>query len=215
MKRHLLVVSCLIGSLDAQAAWQTSDRHVMMLYPGVDEVLGTTLVVVENNGVEEELINLPILLPKEMIDFQAQEGVSQNQLKATDDGRIVAELNIPPGRRMIGVGFKVSADHGHVNLTFSPQTKIPNLSVIVPRDQMSLKSNDLSGPEVIEFGAQQQSMWSKLDVAAQQQIHIALTDVPKGRGRLWLLGSLMGLVILLSSIFLAWRHKPKLDDQIS
>ena len=212
MRRHIFISTLLLTvSTVANADWSTSERSVMMLYPGVDEVWGSSLVVVENKGKQTEKVAVPILLPKELSDFNAQEGVSQNQLQAKSDGRIIAELEVAPGQQMIGVGFKVAANKGMANLTFNVHRDIPNLSVIIPKQPMKMESSDFEEPRAIAFGEQQQNLFTKLEVAAGESFSIRMTNIPRGRGQLWLLGSLLSLVLIISVSYLAWGSKPKLN----
>lgn len=212
MRRHILISTFLLTvSTNAQAGWSTSERSVMMLYPGVDEVWGSSLVVVENKGTETEKVAVPILLPKELSDFNAQEGVTQNQLQAKSDGRIIAELEVPPGQQMIGVGFKVAANKGMANLTFNVHRDIPNLSVIVPQQPMTMESSYFEGPRAIAFGEQQQNLFTKLEVTAGESFSVRMTNIPRGRGQLWLLGGLLSIVLFISVSYLAWGSRPKLN----
>ncbi len=215
MMRIALLFCAIMQPLSAfaQEGFATSERHVIMLYPGLDTIWGTYLAVVENAGQQPVKARVPILMPRETVDFQAQEGIDQSNLQLGDDGQVIAEFDLAPGRQMVGVGFKVDARSGGATLTLRPKVDLATLSVLIGRDGLSVQGASLTGPEEIAFGEQVQDMWTAKDIAAGSEYTLLVDGIPQGRGGFWMIGAVMASLLVVFAALLTWRSKPVLANE--
>ena len=151
------------------------------------------------------------MLPKETVDFAAQEGVTPEELKQNEDGTLYVEKLFPPGTTVIGIGFMINGSAGSTAMTFiGPPGDSRFVAVLSSKGVLGLKSEGLkpdgSEDSLPSTGYDQYIM--KEPLAPGAEFKIAVTGIPEGRKNFWILGgTVAGLIFSLSGA-LAWRKRP-------
>jgi hypothetical protein len=178
-------------------------RHVVMLHPGFDTVWGTYMFGVRNDGAAPERLKGYLTLPKETVDFQAQEGLTQEELISGGADGLMFEKEFPPGLTLISIGFKANANFGQAALTFAAKTEMEQFSIVTKKDSLTVHSDSAllsESADTVVADEQFTSMTSKGPIPSGESIVINVGNVPEGRGRLWLAGAIIAAVLLAFSV---------------
>ncbi len=207
LKTFLLMLLCLAGSASAEVA--VSGRHVYILYPGVDAVWGSYLFLVSNTGTEPQHFNFPVLLPKETVDFQGTENLSQDELKLGPNGGLLIDKVFPPGDTLLNIGFQLPADKGSSPFTVSGNEAIDTLSLFVWQNSMQVEGKQLEIKKGVPFSGRFYDTYTVRNASAGETEVFTLTGVPEGRGRLWKIGWAAFALLCLVGITSAYLTRPK------
>jgi hypothetical protein len=183
-------------------------RHVIMLHPGFDTVWGTYMFGVRNDGTEPEKLRGFLTLPKETADFQAQEGLTQEELISGGADGLMFEKEFPAGLTLISIGFKVNANFGSTVLTFAPKVDLQDFSVVTKKDPLTIKSSSglLNEPGITPVSNEDfVAITAKGPIHTGESVVIEVGNVPEGRGRLWIAGGIIAGLIATFSLGLTLK----------
>ncbi|MEZ4743460.1 MAG: hypothetical protein R3B45_13610 [Bdellovibrionota bacterium] len=183
---------------------QIAERHVFVLHSGPDVLWGTYMFGVNNMGSEATLFSDRINLPSGITDFAPQEGLSNEELKASPEGGLVFEKEFPPGVTLIAIGFKLPAQLGKASLQLKFHYDISEMSILTKDDSLNLEFVGVPmqlGDNTIMSNETYRTFKSSQKIAKGQQLEVAVSNIA-GRANFWLVGSIFAaLLLLLASIF--------------
>lgn len=217
--RALLILAPLLSlcwSAQAQElpeAPRVARRHIVFLREGVDSVFGNYIFAVENPSGAAAPFKATVMLPKETVDFGATEGIEPQDVRL-DGESVVVERSFPAGVHIVGIAFKADGSFGRTTLTFKVSQEIENLSLLVPKQgTMGLESSALQAAGDSETPDEEYRPYvNKAPLKPGDTFTVSVSGLPEGRGRLWIIGSVIaGLMVLLASV-LALRTRPKIKD---
>jgi hypothetical protein len=180
-------------------------KQLVIVKPGLDQLNGTWVAAVINRSQTNETFRVPVLLPKEAIDFRPVEGVDDKELRLEADG-VFVEKSFSPGVNVISFAFLAPASRGALDLNFNVKSDLGELSVMTPKGLLSVHGQNLilAGSDIQDF--QTFSIWvSKSPLRAGDEIKVSVEGIPEGRQRLWSLGAVFGLLLAGGAGFLTWR----------
>ncbi len=194
---------------DANAQVTVAPKQLLVLKPGLDLVHGTWVVAIMNKGQAPAKFRTPVLMPLEARDFQPIEGVTADDVKFENDGLWV-EKEFAVGVNVVSFAFVVPSSLGGINLSLKPRADTGELMIMTPKGMM-----DVVGKDFVESGTDVQEMqrYSVLSsnhlIVAGEELSLRVDGVPEGRGRLWFVGTVFGLLLIGISGTLAWRSRPR------
>lgn len=180
-------------------------KQLIIVKPGLDRLNGTWVAAVINRSQTNENFRVPVLLPKEAMDFRPVEGVDDKELRLEADG-VFVEKSFQPGVNVISFTFLAPALRGTLDLNFNVKSDLGELSVMTPKGLLSVHGQNLilAGSDIQDF--QTFNIWiSKIPLKAGDEIKVTVEGVPEGRQRLWALGAVFGLLLVGGAGFLTWR----------
>ncbi len=207
-----LLIATIGFATQLQAAVAVGPKHLYILYPSQDKLIGSYLFVVNNEGTEPESYTFPVMLPKEITDFQAQDTLNPNELKLGTDGGLQIEKVFQPGETMIQVSFILPAADGEAIAKFTAPFNYESFSVFVWQDAL-----DVKGPSAMDIqrGVNLSGrMFDTYSVGAGEAgktVEFTFERVPEGRKRLWIIGGIFGTILLLAGLSIAFYTRPKLN----
>jgi len=216
----LVVVVLLEGKSRAQALEQPapaflSNRHIIILQADLKNIWGTYFFAVTNPAMVPAEFETLITLPDDTVDFRAQDGLSDADLRLDDQGRLYIKKTFQPGLNLLGVGFQVKASKSGADLIhMTPLVDIPELSVAVPVGS-SLK---VSGPQFkagvppMLAGGKYTGMIATAPVGKGSGVTIHLDGIPKDRFSFTLLGGLVFVLFLLTGTALTIKTRVKVKE---
>lgn len=210
--KKLLTALTLVWAAQASAAVQISSKHIMVLYPGVDSAFGSYIFMVQNQGTAPERFSFPVMLPAEMIDFQAQEGLAPNELTLGTDGGLTIDKTFPPGDTLITIGFKTPAEVGEGKLTLKPTFPFESIGLFVFEGKFKITGPALEIKNGVEFSGRTYDTYTLANGEAGKTYQMIMQGVPEGRGRLWIIGWIAGGALLLIASALAFISRPQLPQ---
>lgn len=198
----------------AQAEVSVSGRHIYVMFPGVDALWGSYLFVVTNSGTQPERLAFPVMLPSETIDFQGQENVRPEDLKLGEGGKLILDKEFPPGDSMVNIGFKIPAGQGKAAFTVTPQFTLDALSLFVWENTLKVTGDNLLERKGVPFSGRNYDTYTVSEAAIGKPLTVTIGGVPEGRGRLWIVGGILGAVLLvgLGFAYLSRPHHAELED---
>jgi len=195
----------------AAGATNVGGKHVFILYPGVDSIWGSYIFVVTNDSQQPEAFTFPVMLPKETVDFQAQDVLSPDELKLGPDGGVIVDKVFPPGETLIQISFKLPATESVGTATFTPLQPFQSLGLFIWQDSFVVK-----GPEGLEIQKGVNLSDRKFDTytlssgAVGKPIVYTFENVPEGRGRLWIIGGIVAAILFVTAFTIAFFTRPRL-----
>ena len=219
----LLILSCTFSgwSFNAKAQELKSDiflstRHIIILQADLKYIWGTYYFAVTNQGTEPAQFKTYVSLPAKTLDFKAQDGLSDADLKLDQDGRLYIDRSFKPGLNLLGIGFQIAADgSAHDSIIFSPLVDIPELSIAIPV-QSGLKVSGeqfQDGVPPMLAGGKYIGMIAKEPVGAGQDVVIEVHGIPKEKGKFQLLGAIVAVLLFALGGLLTMKTKDKLKEQ--
>jgi hypothetical protein len=201
-------------TLATQAAYavQLTNKHIFVLYPGVDSAFGSYIFMVQNPGAQAERLSFPVMLPTETIDFQAQEGLGPDELKLGPDDGLTIDKIFPPGDTLITIGFKVATDEGAGRMTIKAVQAFESFGMFVFEGKFQIAGPDLEIRRNVDFSGRTYDTYTITKGMAGQSYQVEIQGIPEGRGRLWLIGWVFAGVLLLIALALAWFSRPQLPQ---
>jgi hypothetical protein len=179
---------------------------------GSDQIVGTWVAAVLNNGSKPEIYRLPLLLPREALDFRPLEGAVEADIKLGDDG-VWVERQFAPGVNMVSFAFTVPVAHGARALSALPRTDVGELSVMTPKGMLEIRGANFGFGGDNTEGPQRYSMTvSTRMIMAGDLIKVEVSGVPEGRRGLWLTGGVIGLMLAGFAVWLSIRTRESVDS---
>ncbi len=210
----LLLMPALAWNSLLQAEVRVADKHIFVMFPGVDAVWGEYLFLVSNSGTEPERFVFPVLLPKETIDFQGHDSLAPDELKLGADGGLTIDKIFQPGDQMISIGFKLPASQGQSQLTLNPNQDFASLGLFVWQNSLEVQSEGIPFEvrKNVSFSGRTYDTYTMLNGIKGQTYKATLTGIPEGRGRLWIIGAVLGVVLLCAGLGFAFSSRSKLPQ---
>lgn len=197
----------------AEATISVSGRHLVILREGIDAVWGSYIFAVQSDEPGPAKLTARIRLPKETEDFMPQEGVEPNEVKLDGDALAIAK-DFPPGTTIVTIGFKIPSSFGKGEITMKPAGGVEELTVLVPkRSNAKLDAAWLEpapgdatpDPDYAAFVARE-------PLAADAEKKMVITGIPEGRKRIWILGGVVGALMVVLAAVAALRTRPRLSE---
>ena len=196
----MVLFTSIFASTPSNAEVFVSPKHVYIFQPGMDEVWGSYLFFVQNNG-EPESSTFALPLPREQIDFGAQEGLIPKDLQFDPEKGVVVSKEFPAGSNLFGVGFKVAASGGEAKISLFIEAPKSNLTFLAPINAITVEGKGLVEDEEVKFGGNVFSSWKLETVEGGELVKVSVIGVGEGRGRFWLLGwAFLGVLFFVVSI---------------
>jgi len=212
-QKFLLILLASVSSASfaqvAEVQATVGDKHLVILRPGVETLWGNYIFAVKNDSEGDAPITTRVMLPKEMVDFQPQDGVVAGDLQLGDSGLTLSKY-FPPGLHIVSIGFKVDVLMGSADLTFTPAADILDFTLLTPVDDALLVSGPLVASEETPDPSYR-AMRSSGTLPGGVSFSVNVSGVPEGRVKLWIIGSIVGVLMLLGSLALAAKTRPKLQ----
>ena len=204
--------------MPALADVKVSGRHVYMLGGGLDEVVGTYVFLVSNLSDEPEKARIPLMLPKETVDFRPFEGTAPEELELSEDGRVVLAKEFKPGDQIVTIGFKASGGFGKGDLTFQAPQDISHLTLFVNQDDLkvaSLDESELDFKENEPFGGRVYNTYTRSLLKKGESLRIRVDGLVEGRERFYWLGGALLLLLIVAAGALSYRTRPLGAEKVS
>lgn len=217
--RRLVAIFALFLSTETSVWTQTeatlssahpvlAPRELIVMKPGVDRVWGTWITAVIHKGSAPEALSFYVNIPRESVDFQPGEGLEAKDLKIEAGGVNIQKI-FAPGVNVVSILFAVPARYGASTLTLVPRRDVPEMTLMTPKGLLTLKGGGLVAQEDDRQDGQRYDVFATgAPLGASKEYVLDITGVPEGRSRLWILGGVLGGLLLLSSIWYAWRTRP-------
>ncbi|MFK7823142.1 MAG: hypothetical protein AB8G05_03240 [Oligoflexales bacterium] len=186
-----------------------SFRHIVILQADLKNIWGTYFFAVTNNTQEQKSFKTFLMLPRESIDFKAQDGLEDQDLKLDENGQLYLEKEFPPGVSLLGVSFQVKADQiGSDTISFLPPFDVQELSVAVPsRSGISVAGETFKQgvPPMLADGRYKGMQIT--GVKKDQILEIEISGIPKNRLQLWVVSGVLTVLITLFGIGLTIKTR--------
>ncbi len=183
--------------------------HIIILQTDAELLWGAYYFAVNNATGEERELSSHIRLPREIIDFQAAEGLTNEDLVISKDGVLNVHKVYPPGLSLQGIQFKVRVNKDSDNvLTLIPVEDIGQLYIATPQsDLLHLKAEGfVEGIPSMLQGASYTGIHAG-NKKAGESIVVSISGFPGGRRPFLILGACVGLLLLFSVAFLTLRGR--------
>ncbi|MBC7661038.1 MAG: hypothetical protein H7249_15175 [Chitinophagaceae bacterium] len=207
-----LAAAFIAWTTPSRAATMVGPKHVYIMYPGLDALWGSYIFVVNNDGTAPEQYSFPVMLPKETLDFQAQDTLSPQELKLGPDGGITVDKSFSPGETLIQISFKLPASQGSSIATFKAPYPFESLGIFVWQDSFSV--NAPTGVQIqkgVNLSGRTFDTYSVGAGTAGQTVVYTFDGIAEGRGRLWWVGGVVAAVLILTGLGIAFFTRPKLS----
>lgn len=186
---------------------QQTSSHIVIMQTDAKDLFGIYYFAVQNSDSVERDFTSSIRLPRESVDFQAADGLTNENVSILADGVLSIHKIYPPGLTLQGIQFKVPVKKDTDNiLTFVPVQDIPTLYFATPQSELlrfSAQGFEDGIPPMLAGG--NYSGVRSQNLQAGQQIHLKITGFPGGRRPFFILGACMGALLLLLAGLLTLR----------
>lgn len=207
-----LLLSILVAANPLKAELTVRERHIILLYPGLDSLWGNYIFMLSNTGDEAVQHRMPLLMPQETVDWQAGQGIAPAEIKLQDGGGLVLDKAVPPGNHLMSLGFKLAASGGSTSFTLKPGIDMDMLGVFLPQDsELVMTGGDYRKEENFPFSGKVYDAYTILGAEAGREISSSVAGIPEGRGEYWILGWILTAVLLLVAGVASYLTRPKLD----
>ncbi len=210
--RFALASLLLAFAMQAARAVQVTNKHIFVLYPGVDSVFGSYIFMVQNNGTAPERLSFPVMLPTAIIDFQAQEGLAPNELNLGQGGGLTIDKIFPPGDTLVTIGFKVPAEVGVGRLTLKASEAFESVGMFVFEGKFQIEGPGLEIRRNVDFSGRTYDTYTLNQGESGKTYSMELQNIPEGRGRLWTIGWVVAAALILIAGAMAWFSRPQLPQ---
>jgi hypothetical protein len=195
------------GPKKQEAEIRTAPTHIVILSTDASSVFGVYYTAVQNETKQEQDFTTTIRLPRETLDFQAGDGLTNENISIVDDGVLKIRKKYPPGLSLQAVQFIVPVKKDTKNvLTFVPAENIDALFFATPQSDL-LKFSAVGfedGVPPMLLGGHYSGVNAK-NIAAGRSVELMITGFPGGRLNFFILGACMGLLLILSAAILTRR----------
>jgi hypothetical protein len=185
-----------------------SKKHLIILESGVDKIWGTYLCAIDNPSGSPQKAKFSILLPLEAKEWQAQEGVANENIKLNPDGGLMVEQEFKPGNTLIGIAFWSEASNGFADYKFRISSEIAEFVIMTPLGGLGLNSTQMEAQKNLEFSNQQFNSLVAKSLQPGQELNVQISEVQMGRKLLWWVGGGFIAILLLLSFFLTLKTRP-------
>ena len=219
----LWLVFMLVVGVNSMAA-QNKDklfaggRHMVLLTANVSEsessILGAYYLGIFNHYKEAKEFKTQINLPKEVIHFEAEQGLKNEDIYLGKGGALEIKKIFPPGMTLVGIGFKIKPNiFLQDEINFFIKDSITELTVASPiSSKLSLSSQQLQ-PGLTEMLAngEYQGLLGK-DIKNGSQITVLLSGFPQKKSLAWLVVVTAAIILLGAAYILAKKSQRQLKE---
>lgn len=190
------------------------DRHMIMLQPGIEQVVGSYMFGVTNSFSTPQAFKFELFMPKETVDFGPQDGLTPDDLVLSETGKVMVSKTFPPGLSIVSVGFLAKVEPGLGELKFSAPIELKELSFLASKDTLELKSTGMTPgvPSMLKDG-RFDGIISTSAVAAGSDVIVTIGGLPQGRSDYINMGIVFSLALVLFSVGLAFLKRTKTTYQ--
>lgn len=206
MFRKILLLLLLFPST-LLASISTTPSHIVLVQTDATNIWGVYYFAVHNKFTVEKEFITQIRLPRESIDFQAGEGLTNDNISILEDGVLKIHKTYKVGLSLQAVQFKVPVKKDSENvLSIEPVQDIAQLYIATP--QSELLSFSASGfekgiPPMLE-GSNYTGIFSH-KISAGQRVKVTLSGFPGGRFPFFVMALCMGLLLFAAAALLSVR----------
>lgn len=201
------VIFLCLNTANAQSKISVADRHMIMIQPGIEQVLGSYMFGVKNNSDKEEEIQFEVLLPNETVDFGPQDGLSKEDLVLADNGKLLISKKFKPGLNILSIGFLAKVDPAEGLLTYNAPFDLKELSFITNDKNLTFSSEGLvEGVPPMLRGNNFQGIVSGDIIKKGSKIVLNISGLPQGRKSYIYMGIVFSIVLVIFSVLLTiWK----------
>lgn len=205
----LLTVGSVVIAGIAHGEVTVAPRHVMIIRPSVDRIVGSYIFALENRGAAPEKYSGTVLLPAETIDWSPVEGLEPSEVRLGEGGGLVIEKTVAPGTNLVLMGFEVKALWGRATLTLTPKEALQDLSILTPPGALMVSAPGTEPMQKnIDFSGHPFDRLGIASLLANQKVVVELTGIPQGRLGFWIAAAVVGALMLLLSSVMTIRTRP-------
>lgn len=191
----------------SHASVKTTGRHVYIVHGSLDKVMGSYLFLVENTEKEDKFGSIPVMLPKNVLEFLPGEGVTADQIKLNDNGDLSIEKTFSPGEQLVSINFSIKASGGEAGFEVTAKEPVGNLKVMTPSGSLTFLANKdiFKSDTEVPFSKRTYNTISATNLPTGKTVTFKVEGVSEGRGRFWVLGSIVAaisLILLFGVVFL-------------
>ena len=201
MLRIISLVFCVLLSSSAFSEVNVAGRQVYILYPGIESIWGSYLFMVNNSGTKVDNGQFKIMLPIETEDFEPQQGINPKDIQLGEDGGVFVNKDFPPGDTLVTVGFKIPSSGGVAKITINPTINIPAFSYFVSKGSLKVEGMNLDFQTDQFFSGKNYDTYTVESLRANAPYSVNVLGSPEGRNNYWLLGAVVGIVLLLLLVY--------------
>lgn len=186
---------------------QLAQSHIVVLQTDAEMIWGAYYFAVQNGTSGEQAFRARIRLPRESIDFQAAEGLSNEDISILEDGVLSVSKTYPPGLSLQGIQFKVPVKKDSDNiLTFIPLEDIPTLFFATQQSEILhfFAEGFEEGIPPMLAGGQYTGIRGQ-NLEAGKVLQLRITGFPGGRRPYFILGAFVGFFLLAFGALLTFR----------
>jgi len=186
----------------------------MVLKPGQGQLLGSLVfgVVIDNHKSQE--LRLPVNLPKNVLDFRVDEGVTPSELKQDTTGQMFIEKKFEPGTTLVSISFILGAESSDVNVMVPIRYHVPQFLVLVPKEQLNLQSSQLQLDTSGAFPSPQfQVFTTDKPIFEGHALEFKVSGIPQSRKTLWLIGAICAVILLIFAGAMGVATRPRVDSK--
>jgi hypothetical protein len=195
-------------------------KHMVLLTAQISgeesAILGSYYFGVFNNTDRPQEVATRVILPNEAIHFEADQGISNEDIYLGDDGVLKLKKIFPPGMTLVGVGFKVPVNlFYNEKISFKIYDSIAEFTVATAlSNEIKLVSKQLSPglSQMLATGDYQGVIGYNLKKGAS--IDIEISGIPKNKYLSWLLVLIAGVMSILIGGGLAVRSQRQLNKLV-
>jgi len=200
----------------AQAGASLIDRQAIVLRGGLGEIIGVYYFAVnvdQSKDAKPERLRVKLLLPKEVADFAAAEGIKPEDVRLGEDGGIYVEKDFNPGFNSVGVFFSVKGKGRNGLMTFTPATGLSQLRIFSETENLQFTSEqfDQVPSSDLEGGRLVSGIVNKQPLESGKAFVVGFDGLAEGRQWFWLLGSITGALLIGLVVFMFMRTREKVD----
>ncbi|MBI2603703.1 MAG: hypothetical protein HYW48_11685 [Deltaproteobacteria bacterium] len=184
-----------------QGTIKLAGSHIIILQADIENIWGSYYFAVSNQTGGEASFDLAVRLPQETVDFQAGEGLQNEELQLFPDGRLGVRKNFPSGLTLLGINFKVpTKGKGEASLTLVPSYDMAQLFIATTQvDLLAFRATGFeSGLPPMLAGGRYAGIKGE-GIKKGQTVQVNILGIPSSpRELLKMLGWMTGLVLLIA-----------------
>jgi hypothetical protein len=186
-----------------------TQSHIVMLQTDAETLWGNYYFAVQNTDEKEQEFSVSLRLPRESVDFQAGEGLSNEQITISDEGLLNIHKSYKPGMSLQGVQFKVPVKKDTKNvLSFEPVQDVAVLYFATQQSDLLHFSSERFEPGIPPMleGGKFSGIRGE-NIVKGQLIKLSITGFPGDRFVFFILGLAVAALLFLLASLLVWRTR--------
>lgn len=197
-------------SVESNGEMSIADRHMIMIQPGVDQVIGSYMFGVKNPSTKPQTFSFELFLPKETLDFGPQDGLKKEDLQLNSEGKVIVSKEFAPGLNILSVGFMAKVDPSEQSISFNSSYDLQELSFLTNDPAVSLKADGLEeGVPSMLTGNRFKGIISNKVIQSGKKVVVSILGLPKGRADFQTTGILFGAILVVFAGLLTVVKKTK------